>query len=214
MCNCYALRTKEAWSIASELKFKYVANSSGRVEELMVTFYFRTATPAVAKAYASLAVAEAVSGQLALAKSALQKAEACLEQITVGSAAKSEDPTDETSGVEHPVVVKIEEGEEVDEECQTDGGGQSNSETEAPSIAKNKKGRIPDNVEGLYSPIETNHSTNGRQNKESHRGERTIEGSSYELFTLAQKEEIVAMCTAVKEFLDKETGTVMHGMVW
>jgi hypothetical protein len=163
----------------------------------------RATTPAVAKAYASLAVAESVSGQLAQAKSALQRAEAYLERITVESVpvAKPED----TAIDEHMVAIKPEDG----------GESEGSSESELPSVAKNKKGKIPGKVDDIDLPMD-NYTGNGRRSNQGHSDSqlgKTTEGSSYELFTLAQKEEIIAMCKVVKQFLEREKGNCVWSAV-
>jgi hypothetical protein len=152
----------------------------------------------VAKAYASLAVAEAVTGNPSKAKTALQKAEASLARITGKSTKSSEDKASE-------------------DEKETDGGESESgpeSEETGTSIAQNKKGKKPKNAEEIYKEIdlsakmgrETNHANKGGNEGRKGLNLENFEGSSYELFTLAQKEEIVAMCKAVKQFLDGEKG--------
>lgn len=143
----------------------------------------------MAKAYASLSVTEAVRGRLELAKKAVQKADGILEEITNKAEARKAEAEEakrikkEQEGDSETDAVSIKE-EESDEEDRN-------------SIAVNRKGTIPSLEE--QKAMEEGYKGKGKAKSET---------SSYELFTLAQKEEIVAMCTAVKEFLEKGKGTL------
>lgn len=127
-------------------------------------------------------MAESVLGKLERAKKALHKAEAALEEMTnkPKEVEEEEDLESEGETVDN-IAIKVE----------------SESEDEN-SIAINRKGTIPS--------LEEQKKMEDELNKKPRKGGKG-DMSSYEMFNLAQKEEITAMCTAVKEFLDKGTRT-------